>query len=386
MLEVAVQSETGRNIEVRKGIADFLQPHVAAFGDAQGASENVGRVFEDTQHFVVTLDKKIAALELHAIGILNRLAGLDAEHHVLGVGVVFAEVVTVVGRDQRQAEIFFQTEQIGVDAMFLLQALILNLKKEIVGTKNVAVGCSGIAGGIVIFFHQPLGHFAFQAARESDQTFGVFGEKLLAHPRLVVKPAQRGFGSDLGQVAVAFLAFRENQKMVVGITVGRSALDIVVVLLADVQLAANDGFDAGLVRGIDEMDRAKNVAVVGHGDRRHTHLFDALDKLFDVAGAVEHGVIGMEMQVDELGHELRCSYSNGKFVGGEWEFIHSGKLGASVLRTSLRTGRTADYLGIWKSTPRSSLALAVASRSIHDKGSLVARCSLKTQSVPPTMA
>ena len=31
--------------------------------------------------------------------------------------------------------------------------------------------------------------------------------------------------------------------------------------------------------------------------------FTRCDKFFHVAGAVEHGIIGMEMQVNELGHE-----------------------------------------------------------------------------------
>ena len=161
---------------------------------------------------------------------------------------------------------------------------------------------AAFAGRVVVLFHQALGDFAFQAARESDQSLGVFGQKLLAHSRLVVETAQRGFRRDLGQVAVAFFVFRQHQQVVVGVAVGRRALDVVVVLLADVKLAADDRLDSGLVRRIHEVDRAEDVAVVGHGDRGHAQLFHALDKLFHVAGAVEHGVVGMEMQVNELGH------------------------------------------------------------------------------------
>ena len=53
---------------------------------------------------------------------------------------------------------------------------------------------------------------------------------------------------------------------------------------------------------VDEVDCAKNVAVVGHGHGRHAQLFYALAEFFDVTGAVEHGVVGMQVQVDELGH------------------------------------------------------------------------------------
>ena len=79
---------------------------------------------------------------------------------------------------------------------------------------------------------------------------------------------------------------------------------------------------------IDEVHRAENVAVIGHGNGRHAQFFHALDKLFHVAGAVEHGVIGMEMQVNELRHVssvmiLRWRHSNGKSQAGFRRIIHS---------------------------------------------------------------
>ena len=99
--------------------------------------------------------------------------------------------------------------------------------------------------------------------------------------------------------------------MVVGVAVGRSALDAVIILLTHVKLAANDGLDPGSFGGVYEMDRAKNIAMVGHGHGGHAQLFHALAKLFHVTGAVKQGVVGVEMQVDKLGHGLslilRCA-------------------------------------------------------------------------------
>ena len=171
-------------------------------------------------HLVVVLDEELVAVELHAGGVVNRLAGLDAQHHVLRVGVVFAEVVAVVGGDQRQAEIFFQLEQAGMDAVFQLQALILNLEEEIFFAEDVGVRAGSRARGVVVAFDQALGDFALQASGEADQSAGVLGEKLLADPRLVVKAVQRGFGRDLDQIAVAFFVLGQHQQMVVGVAFG----------------------------------------------------------------------------------------------------------------------------------------------------------------------
>ncbi len=169
VLEITVDGVAGRDIELRERIRDFFQAHVAALGDVERAREHVGRILEDAGHLVAALDEELVAVELHAVGVANRLAGLDAEHDVLRVGVVFAEIVAVVGGDQRQAKIFFQLEEAGMDAVLLLQALILNLEKEIVFAENVGVGSGGGAGGVVVVLHQALGDFALQAAGEADQ-------------------------------------------------------------------------------------------------------------------------------------------------------------------------------------------------------------------------
>ena len=63
-----------------------------------------------------------------------------------------------------------------------------------------------------------------------------------------------------------------------------------------------------------------------------------------------------------------------------------GRVARGHTEPTLTSSISLTYFGIWKSTPRSSLALVVASMSSQDSGSLVARCSLKIQSVPPTIA
>jgi hypothetical protein len=50
--------------------------------------------------------------------------------------------------------------------------------------------------------------------------------------------------------------------------------------------------------------------VVGHGDGRHPELLDVLDELIDVASAVEHGIVGVQVKMDELGH-VTCLYCSG---------------------------------------------------------------------------
>ena len=106
------------------------------------------------------------------------------------------------------------------------------------------IGRGRVARRVVLLFHQALGDFALQAAGQADQSLGVLGQKLLADARLVIEAVQRSLRGDLDQVAVAFFVFGQHQQVVVGVALGRRALDVVVVLLADVKLAADDRLDA----------------------------------------------------------------------------------------------------------------------------------------------
>ena len=80
------------------------------------------------------------------------------------MGIVFAQVVAVVGGHQRKSEIFFQTEKMGMYPVFHLQALVLYLKEEILFAEYVCVGGGSLARSVVLVLHQPFRHLAFQAS------------------------------------------------------------------------------------------------------------------------------------------------------------------------------------------------------------------------------
>ena len=96
---------------------------------------------------------------------------------------------------------------------------------------------------------------------------------------------QRRFGDNLDQVAVALVILSQHDQMVVAVAFRRGAM---VLFLADIKFAAKDRLHTRFLRRIDERHRAKDVAMIGHGHRRHVELFDTLDQALDVASAVEH--------------------------------------------------------------------------------------------------
>jgi hypothetical protein len=127
----------------------------------------------------------------------------------------------------------------------------------------------------------------------------MFGEVSLADAGLAIEAMERSLGGDADEVAVAFFVGGQDKEVIVVVSFAGGA---VVLLLRDVEFAAEDWLDAGFFRGVKEVDGAVDVAVVGHGDRFLAQGGDAFGELGEVAGSVEEGVFGVEMEVGELGH------------------------------------------------------------------------------------
>ena len=158
------------------------------------------------------------------------------------------------------------------------------------------------------------------------------GQVALADARLAVEAVQRCFRSDADQVAIAFFVFGQHEQVVVVVALRGGAM---VLVLAHVELAAEDGLDALLLGGVEEVDGAVDVAVVGHGHGFLAEFGDAVDEFLDVAGAVEQGVFGVQMEVGEFGHryfdssfEFTTPKNGGRGATGAYEEKASETAGA----------------------------------------------------------
>jgi hypothetical protein len=80
------------------------------------------------------------------------------------------------------------------------------------------------------------------------------------------------------------------------------SLGAVIFGLAHIELATEDGLHSFVFGSLEKVHGPVNVAVVSHGDGFLTEGGNAIDKLFYVAGAVEKGIFGVQMEVGEFGH------------------------------------------------------------------------------------
>jgi hypothetical protein len=56
-----------------------------------------------------------------------------------------------------------------------------------------------------------------------------------------------------------------------------------------------------------ELDRSEEVPVIGHSNGRHLLMLRNSHELFNIAGAIQEGVIGMAVEVNErtFGHAFQ---------------------------------------------------------------------------------
>src|SRR5699024_3967902 len=86
---------------------------LALLGDFDGIGAGLRHHRTEIVHLIGGFDVELVGLELHLVGVLDGVAGLDAEQDLLNPGVLLAEVVGVIGGRHGDAGIPGQLDQLG---------------------------------------------------------------------------------------------------------------------------------------------------------------------------------------------------------------------------------------------------------------------------------
>ena len=111
------------------------------------------------------LEVELVGVELEPVGVGQRRAGLHAEQRRVGLGVLGAGVVQVVGRHQRQPEVAGQPQQVLLDPPLDVEAVVHELAVEVLGAEDVAELGGGLARLVVLPEPEPGLHLAATGSR-----------------------------------------------------------------------------------------------------------------------------------------------------------------------------------------------------------------------------
>ena len=227
----------------------------------------------------------------------------------MGAGVLLAHVVRVVGRDRRDAEVLAQPQQVVAHPGLDGEAVVHQLEEVVVLAQDVLEVRRGLAGLVVVTDPQPGLHLARGAPGRADDALAVLGEQLAVDAGLVEEAVDVGLRGQPEQVVHALGGLGEQGH----VGVGARARDVVVAAVVPAHPLALVARGVGGGVGLHPDDRtqavglglgpevvgAEDVAVVGHGDRVHAQLGGALHHVGEPRRTVQHGVLGVDVQVGE---------------------------------------------------------------------------------------
>src|SRR5687767_10717900 len=107
--------------------------------------------------------------------------------------------------------------------------------------------------------------------------------------------------NEADEVAIAGFVFGEENEMVVYVLAAGGAFLFQPAAGSDVNFAADDRLDALSAGGLVEIDGAVKHAVVRDRKRAKIQLVRAVHELVQPARAIEQRVLGVQMEMDEIG-------------------------------------------------------------------------------------
>ena len=263
-------------------------------------------VREERRHLFGRLEillKRIA----HTVRIVQIAARIETDQMVVRHGILGEDEVHVVRTDILDAVFGRQLQNHLIDAqlVFVDVRVLLRIARRvqlqfevIVFAEDVLEPLDHALGLLDVVVHDGLRHFAAQARRAADQPLVILFDQLLVDTRLVIESLGKRVGDHLAEVVIAFEVLGQQDQVVAGLLV----LVLLEAVFHHVDLAAQNRLDPGVRGGIVEVLDAVHVAVVGNGDGVHAEGLGPLDERLDSGGAVKNRILGMYVQMDEIGH------------------------------------------------------------------------------------
>ena len=311
--------EVGVDAHDRGVVGREVDVDVAAVGDAARVADGLGLVLaEGLPHLRGRLHVQVAGVAHPRLVALD-LAHRDAAQRVVRVPVVGGQEVRVVVAHQRDAQLFREPDRQRVDVALQLLLVLLELQEEaglavLVGPEDAQVPLGLLDRRVPVLLlllaapqvlHEVVRDGRPQVAVDRDQPVAPLRERLVVHARLVVEALQEAVRGELPQVRPAGLVLGQQHQVEAAVGGARVLLVAAVrgpalQLGGDVGLQPEDRLDPGLPRGVVELDGAEEVAVVGDRHGVHPQLLHAGDEAVDPVAAVEQGVGGVQVEVDEI--------------------------------------------------------------------------------------
>ena len=140
---------------------------------------------------------------------------------------------------------------------------------------------------------KPFVHRTGNTTGQTDEALGILPQRVAVHAGFaVVETLEITLGNELAQIAPALVGLCQERHVSRTLATDKF-LSVLHFSGREVDLAAEDRLHPGLVAVLIELDRAVEVAVVGHRHRWHAEFLGALGKILGADHAIEKGEFGV---------------------------------------------------------------------------------------------
>ena len=136
-LLVGVSLERLRDRELRESRLAELELDLRPLGYPQRVVACGRHLAEEAPHLLRALQVVLLALELEALRVVDRGAGLHAQQSVMSDSVLAPAVMAVVGGDQRGVERAGDADEAGIGPALCVEAVILQLDEQVLPAEDV---------------------------------------------------------------------------------------------------------------------------------------------------------------------------------------------------------------------------------------------------------
>ncbi len=301
------------NRETRHVVRVGVEGDLALLRQAERCVARLGVLREEPAHLLRRAHVVAVAVELEPVRVGERRAGVDAQERVVVVVVLRAHVVRVVRREEGRAQVLREADQVLRDARLDLGAVVHELDVDVLRTEHVLQAAERPHRLVVLPEPQARLDLSRGTGRADGDTRRVPLEQLEVHAGpLAPLAVERGHRTQPEEVVQTDVVPRPEREVRVGAARG----DVVVLLVrltpphtgaveaararCHVGLEADDRLDPRRPRLAPELVGAEEVSVVRHRDGLLAVPRDLRDQSVDLGRAVEHRVLGVDVQVDEV--------------------------------------------------------------------------------------
>ena len=165
--------------------------HVAHFGNADCIFKSLREIGKQLLQFIFAFDIKFFRFKPHPVGIVYCFARLHRQKHVLYFGVLPAQIVRIVGYNQRKPRFSCKAQSPLIHRKLFFNTVILQFQIKMILAKNLRKGQSVAFRPFKVLMQKPLRDSAGETGGQRDQPLGMLPQKREINPGLAVKAVQK---------------------------------------------------------------------------------------------------------------------------------------------------------------------------------------------------